>query len=157
MDYWGQPVRDEHEKVAECVCLLEKATCFEMGPEDLWVTLRHLILDVRKTVEWHLTREEETLFAALIRLLGKEARAVRMLQDQHRQIRQGLAYLLRLHRDGNPLDPREVRDAAEGLATLLREHEKVEDRLLLDVLEYSLEPQELMALADQFPRVGAPA
>lgn len=147
--HWEAVLREEHDVLEEKVRCLEWVLHLEIGPEDLWVTLRHLILDVKQSLEAHLEREEAVFFPALIRLIGEEAGAVRILQEQHEQLRAGLAYLLKLRGDQGTLNLREVAPAADSLLALLREHEKLEDRLLLDVLKYSMKQRELAALAER--------
>lgn len=150
MEYWGKAIHDDHGEVLTKIEGLQGATSMQVGPEDLWVTLRHLILNAHQALEAHLRREEDLFFPALVQLIGEEAGAVRRLHEDHRQLRSAIGYLMGLRQERGPLDPREVSLAADSLLALLREHEKTEDRLLLDVLEYSLEPQALLDLVEQW-------
>lgn len=150
MEYWGKAIHEDHGEVLAKIEGLQRATTLEVGPEDLWVMLRHLILNAHQGLEAHLRREEDLFFPALVHLIGEEAGAVRRLREDHRQLRLAAGYLMGLRQGRGPLDPQEVSQATDSLLALLTEHEKTEDRLLLDVLEYSLEPQVLEDLVEQW-------
>ena len=55
------------------------------------------------------------------------------------------------------VDNPEIRTGVQEFMDLLEDHEKKTEHLLLDVLDFSLKPKELRALAQAFEQVGRKA
>ncbi len=146
---WDEAIREAHQGLEDKIRALEKSLHLDIAPEDLWVTVRHLILDVKHALEAHLEEEERVFFPPLEQLIESEAGAIRMLKDQHRQLRGALRYLMSIHQEAGWMDMKEIRLVAEGMTDFLLEHEKVEERLLLDVLGFNMSRRDLKGLDGQ--------
>jgi len=154
MERWDEQVREDHQALESQIGALEAALSLDVGPSDRWVTLRWIVRTVGPALELHLRREEEVLFPALQRLLGQEAGALTLLKEQHRELRASLRSLAGLLSDPDALNWERITLASQSFIDLLEDHEKKEDRLLIDVLEFSLKPQELKNLAQAFQKVA---
>ncbi len=151
MQRWDTQVRDEHEALRGQVGALEAAMKADVSPQDrkvslAWITIRAL----GPSLEFHLRKEEEVLFPALQRLLGKKGKAIEFLKQQHQELRLALRSLAGLVCDcgcePEACNWKEVASASQRFRELFEEHEKREDQLLKEALELSLKPQELKNL-----------
>lgn len=157
MERWDNVVREDHQALESQMGALEAALSIDVGVEDRRVVLSWIIRTLWPALELHLRKEEETLFPALARLLGDSAGAITMLKEQHRELRFALRRVAELVQAPGNLYWEGVNIAAIALIELLEDHEKKEDRLLIDVLQYSLKPQELRSLAHAFGQVAQKA
>ena len=105
----------------------------------------------------HLRKEEEVLFPALQKLLGENAGALTLLKEQHRELRAALRRIAELLQEPEILEWDTVALVSEDFIDLLDDHEKKEDRLLINVLDLSLQPKELKALAGALQEVAQKA
>lgn len=154
---WEDQVREDHQALQAQVGALEAALSIEVGTQDRRVVLSWIIRNLWPSMELHLRKEEEALFPELQRLLGKSAGALSLLRAQHAQLREGLRHLAELLQDQDNLQWNEIRVAAEAFIHLLDEHEKLEERLLLDVLRCHLKPKDLKPLAEAYRKVAETA
>lgn len=150
-------VREDHRALEAQVGALEAALSIEVGHQDRRVAISWIIRTLWPSLELHLRKEEEALFPQLRSLLGKSAGALTLLKGEHAQIRACLRRLAELIQDQDNLHWDEIHIAAEAFIHLLDEHEKLEERLLLDVLRYNLKPKELEPLAEAFRKVAETA
>lgn len=157
MERWDTQVREDHEALGSQIGALEAALTIDVGQEDRRVVLRWIVRTLWPALELHLRKEEEVLFPALQNLLGKEARAIALLKQQHGELRATLRQLAELLQGNQDLDWEKIRSSGRLLIDLLEDHEKKEDRLLIDVLEYSLKPKELLGLAGAFQQISQKA
>ncbi|MBI3615164.1 MAG: hemerythrin domain-containing protein [Candidatus Omnitrophica bacterium] len=144
---WDERIREEHRSLESQVEVLERILTVDVSPEDRRGALRWLVGSLRPLLEMHLEKEEGTLFPALEHHLGKEADPLEQLRDQHRELRSAVKELTELLQGSRGFHWAEVAGASRLFVDLWEDHEKKEDRLLLDVLEFGLRPQELNGLA----------
>ena len=143
MEQWDDPVRKEHRALEVQVGQLAATLRLDEVDDEYRMILRAMVGGLRAMLEQHLAREERALFPVLERLLGQQASTVALLHTEHQALRTHLQRLTELlHRDGPP-PRREISEEGRQFIELLHNHEKTEDRLLLDVLRYSLPPAEL--------------
>lgn len=146
---WNRSIREDHKVLDSQAGTLSFALEHPTGPSDRRVALWHILLSFRPRLESHLWKEEQVLLPALERLVGPQAGALKLLMDQHNQLREHLQRLATLlEQPGQPWE--EIVGTGRSLVELLEDHEGKEGRFLLEVLEFSLRPEELMALARQF-------
>jgi len=126
----------------------------DLASADQRVILSWTLRSLWPELELHLRREEEALLAGLARLLGRDASALVMLRKEHGDLRGGFRHLAELLQDPERLEWDRITLAVEGFLCLLEEHEKVGDRLLLDVLKYSLNRDELKRLVREYQAVA---
>jgi len=146
MKPWDEQVREDHEALESQLRALEAALKIDMEPEDRLVALRWIVRNLRLFLEPHMRKEEEVLFPALERLLGTKTNTVSILKRQHKKLRTRIGHLVKLLQGSEPVDWDKISLASEGFISRFEDHEKTEDRLLLDVLEFSLKPRELKVL-----------
>ena len=154
VERWDEGVQEDHRALSSQVGALEAAITIDVGPEDRRIVLSWIIRNLWAALELHLRKEREVLFAALEQLLGSTAGALTLLKDQHKELQAAhrrLAELLQITENTN-WDG--VRFAVEWLIDLLDDHERKTNHLLLGVLEYSLKPKDLKALAEAFEQVA---
>lgn len=154
MERWDEEVREDHHALESQMEALEAAFAIDVAAQDRRVVLSWIIRNLWPTLELHLRKEEEILFPALRQLLGENAGAITLLLEQHRELRRALRNVAELLQGSEFPDWNAIRFAAEALADLLEDHEKKEERLLIDVLQYSLKPDRLRALAKEFHEVA---
>lgn len=147
---WNRNIQEEHKSLDSQAEALKVALEHPCGPRDRRVALWQILLSFRPRLEAHLWKEERVLFPALQDLLGEKAGTLILLQSQHEQLRDHLKRLALLAEGGAPCPWDAIVQTGRSLVDLLEEHEKRENDFLLEVLEHSLQPQALMALARRF-------
>ena len=150
MEQWDDPVREEHRALELQVDQLAATLHLDEADGEWREILQPLLRGLRAMLEQHLLREERALFPVLQRLLGQRASAITLLQTEHQALRAHLQRLTDLLHRAGPLLRDEIADEGLRFVQLFRNHEKTEDRLLLDVLHYSLSPTELETLSRTF-------
>ncbi len=157
MERWDTQVREDHEALEAQMGALEAALTIDVGQEDRRVVLKWIVRTLWPALELHLRKEEEILFPALQNLLGNQAQAIALLKQQHGELRSTLRQLAELLQGDEGLDWEKITLSGRLLIDLLEDHEKKEDRLLIDVLEFSLKPKELLGLAGAFQQISQKA
>lgn len=157
MERWNEAMHEDHRALASQAGALEAALTIDVSPQDRRVVLSWIIRTLWPELELHLRKEEEVLFPALQRLLGENAGVVTLLREQHQELRSTHRRLAELLQGYEDLNWEGIQIASESLIELLEDHEKKVSRLLLDVLEFNLKPQELKALAQAFEAVARKA
>jgi len=157
MGDWEDPIREDHRTLESQAQALETALGIDLDPQDRQVVLLGIVRTLGPALELHLRKEEEILFPALKHLLAGYNGAMTTLQDEHHELRGGLRRLAETVQEGGLLDWERIRSAGRTLMRFLEEHEKKQERLLLDILRYSLNPQELEALTKAFQEVAEKA
>ena len=117
-------------------------------------TLELLVANLEPDLEEHLCREEQVLFPALLRMLNGESEMLTLLQERHEELRKQLKNFKTLAADSEASSKEELAKVGRGFVDLLQDHEDKEERFLLDMLDYCLEPKELDKLAKQFSKVS---
>ncbi len=151
---WEEGVERDHDILTHQADALEAALAVDVTDEDRRVVLAWIVQTLWPALELHLRKEEEVFFPAVHRLIGENAGAVTLMQEEHKELRDAhrrLAELLQVYEHTN-WDG--IRLAAESLMERLEDHRKKERRLILDVLEYSLKSKELKDLAGEFEEVA---
>ena len=154
MDRWAEVVYEDHRMLVVEAGALEAALTMDMGPQDRRVVFSWSIRTLWVALELHLRKEAETFFPVLSRLLGEDTHALTLLKQQHQELRAShrrLAELLQVH---ETVDNPEMKAGVQEFIDLLDDHEKKTEHLLLDVLEFTLKPKELRALAHAFEQVA---
>ena len=154
MERWDEQVREEHNALESQVGALEAALKIDVGAEDRRVTLKWIVRTLGPALHLHLRKEEEVLFPALERLLGEDAGAITLLKEQHRELRASLKHVAELLENRENLNWEALGFAAQAFVDLLEDHERKEDRLLIDALEFGLKPDELKGLAKAFQQIA---
>lgn len=154
MERWDEKVQEEHHALESQVGALEATLKIDVGVEDRRITLKWIIRTLEPALQLHLRKEEEVLFPALQRLLGENAGAVTILKEQHRELRASMKHVAELLENRDNISWEAIGFSAQAFVDLLEDHEKKEDRLLIDVLEFSLKPKELKELARAFGQVA---
>ena len=144
----------EHETLKTQAGVLDTALGIAVPAQDRRVVLSWTLRNLGPEVELHLRKEEEAFSPALQRLLGKNAGALALLRKDHEGIRANLRHLAELLQDPNNLEWDRIELAVQSFLYLFEEHEKVEDRLLLDVLKFNLSQKELKTLAEAYQQVA---
>lgn len=157
MENWYDILREDHEGLRFQTGALDAAVRIDVAEQDRRVVLSWIVRNLWPALELHLRKEEEVLFPALARLLGEEASALILLKQEHEQLRHSLRHLAELVQDLGYLDKEAVELASDGFLEVLEDHEAKEERLLLDVLEFNLNPAELKTLAQAFKEVARKA
>ncbi|MBI3292716.1 MAG: nitrite reductase, copper-containing [Elusimicrobia bacterium] len=157
MERWDDKVHEDHEALASQAGAMEAALTIEMGPEDRRVVFSWIIRMLWPALELHLRKEEEVLFRALQRLLGENASAILVLKEQHRQLRGAHRHLAELIQPGGHMNWDVISIASEAFIELLEDHDRKIERLLLDVLRFSMNGRELKKLAQDFQMVAQKA
>lgn len=147
---WNRNIQEEHKSLDSQAEALKATLEHPCGARDRRVALWQILLSFRPRLESHLWKEERVLFPALQELLGEKAGTLMLLQSQHEQLRDHLKRLAILAESGASSPWEAIVQTGRSLVDLLEEHEKRENDFLLEVLEHSLQPQALMALARQF-------
>lgn len=147
---WNRNIREEHQILDSQADALKSALEHPSGRYDRKVFLHQLLKNFGPRLESHLWKEEQVFFPALRRLLGKESGRLDLLLAQHEQLRGHLRRLTTLLEGPNHPSWDEIARAGHCLVDLLEDHEDKEGRFLLEILEFSLQPKELMCLARQF-------
>ena len=146
---WDRCIREDHETLDSQAEALKFALEHPSGPRDRRVAVGQILRSFGPRLESHLWKEEHVFFPALRQLLGSNAGMLDILLGQHSQLREHLQRLTDLLED--PRRPwEEIAKTGQCLVELLEDHEEKEGRFLLEILEFSLQPEELMALARQF-------
>jgi len=154
MKPWNEQVREDHEALESQLRVLEAAFKIDIEPEDRLVALRWIIRNMKLFLEPHMRKEEEILFPALERLLGTKSSTILILKRQHKKLRTRIGHLEKLLQGSEPVDWDKISLASEGFISYFEDHEKIEDLLLLDVLEFSLKPKELKVLTKSLGRAA---
>ena len=94
----------------------------------------------------HLQQHEDVLFPIVERLVGRQAGALQLMRDEHRELRTTLARLQA------PMEE----DAVPLLVALLNDHQAKTERLIVDVLRHTLTSGAQDALAEALAAHGAP-
>lgn len=157
MKPWDALIREDHHALESQAGALEAALSIDLSTQDRRVVFSWILRGLSPSLELHLRKEEAVFFPALQRLLGESAGALVLLQQEHQELRRVLRHLAELLQDWERIDWQMVTLASEAFLHLLEEHEKKEDRLLVDVLEHSLKPKQLKGLAQQFQEVAQKA
>ncbi len=158
MEPWDDPVREDHRILESQMHVLEVALAMQdVKAEDRAVLLRWVIRELWATLELHLRKEEQVLFSALQRLLGEKAGAVTLMMENHQELRAALRRLSELLQETEAANDQGITMAADGLIEILEDHQKKEDRLLIDVLKFNLKPTELKELSRAYSRVAQKA
>lgn len=151
---WDRQIQEEHQVLNSQREAIGATLERRAGPSDPRVDLWKILRGFSPRLELHLRQEEEVLFPALERLVGKGSGPLSLLMDQHEQLRahiQRLSELLDCLK-GCPWET--IAQTGQSLVHLLENHEVKEGRFLLDLLECSLKPDELMGLARQFQQAA---
>ena len=143
------PVRKDHEAIDAQVGALDAVFKVGVAPNDRWIALKWILRSLTPAMNAHLQREEEIQFPALEQLSGVHATAILLLDDQHRRIRSSLKQLDELIYQ-RPVPWEQIAEASQRFVEMLKDHEKSEERLLLDVLETGLKRSELLQLTETF-------
>ena len=152
-DLWDAPVRQEHRRLKKGALVLDSALSIETSSLSRRVVLSWGLKNLWPELDMHLRKEEEALFPSLERLLGRDSGARAMLHREHEDLRAGFRHLAELVQDPTHLEWDRIELAVEGFLYLLEEHEKLEDRLLLNVLAHRMGKKELAAVSEEFLRV----
>lgn len=147
---WNRSIREEHQALDSQAEALKCALECPPAPYDRITFLRQLLHSFGPRLESHLRKEEQVFFPALRRLLGAETDRLEILLDQHERLRQHLYRLTALLEMPDHGRWEEVVQTGRRLVDLLEDHEEKEGRFLLEILEFSLQPAELMRLAKEF-------
>ncbi len=155
MTRWDERIRDEHEALrAQAEDLSAVLSMSTTDPESRRSALVWLLRNVGATLDAHLQQEERAGFPALAQLLGSDANALVLLRTQHREVRAALAALhRRCERPWNgdaALQWDAIQREGAFFVSLLEDHEQKIERLLIDVLEYSLPTQALHHVGQAF-------
>ena len=129
----------------------------ELPPRSQWVVLSWTVSDLWPTLELHFRKERAVLFPALRRVLGKEAGAITLLEESQPKLRLSVRHLSELLQDPGNLDWDRIPLAVQGFIYMWEEHEQMEKRLLLRVLEEQMSPHDLERTATAFHREGEKA
>lgn len=150
MGQWDDPVRRDHRALADQLDQLEAVLELGEAEAEYLVIVRSAVRGILAMLEPHMGREEQFLFPVLRRLLGREAHAIALLEVEHHALRTHLRALTGRLEHETPHACHEIAEEGRRFIQLLRDHEKTEDRLLLDVLHYSLSPTELDTISRAF-------
>jgi iron-sulfur cluster repair protein YtfE (RIC family) len=156
MERWDEEIRRDHEGLKSQLDALGAVLQVEAVPEDQRGLLVEVFRPLRTTLEVHLVKEEEVLFPAFMELSGGEERALILLQDEHQQLRVAASRLGVLLENPESSDWDTLTRESQFFIRLLEDHEAKESRLLMDLLEYGLEPEQLMCLAQEFSQAYRP-
>lgn len=151
---WDAAVREDHRRLEQQAGVLESALKINVPDQDRRVVLSWTLRSLWPPLELHLRQEEEALLAALERLLDKDASVVRMLRQEHEELRAAFRQLAELLQDPDHLEWGRIKLGVEKFLQMEVEHEKLGDHILLDVLRYSLNRRQLAALADAYREVA---
>jgi len=151
---WDAVVREDHRALKTQADVLDSALGIQVGDQERHAVLSWTLRNLWPEMELHLRKEEETLFSALERLLGSDSGALAMLRREHANLRAGFRHLAELLQDLTHLEWDRIDLAVEGFLYLLEEHEKLGDRLLLDVLQYNLGRKERVSLMKDYQEVA---
>lgn len=106
---------------------------------------------LERDLERHLAQEEDALFPALERYLGREGGPVYVMLLEHRELRRLAPALAQAAAAGRP---REAAAAGEELLALLGEHVHKEDAVLFPLAERLLAPAELEEVRRRLEEAG---
>lgn len=151
---WDRQIQEEHRVLDSQKEALREAFEKEPAAQDRRVHLWKILCSFAPRLELHLRQEEEVLFPALEQLVGKGSGPLVLLKDQHDQLRAHLKQLTDLLQRDEECPWETIAQTGESLIHLLENHEVKEGRFLLDLLECSLKPGELIALARQFQQAA---
>ncbi len=157
MKPWDELIHKEHETLKTQAGVLDTTLGIDVPAQDRRVVLSWTLRNLGPEVELHLRKEEEALFPTLKHLLKGGGSALILLRKDHEEIRTSLRHLAELLQDPSNLDWDRIELAVQAFLYLFEEHEKIEDRLLLDVLQFNLNHKELMALADKYHQIAEKA
>ena len=101
-----------------------------------------------------MQREEQSLFPAFEHLPGAPKTTLALLRTQHEDLREILDRLARLLEDRDKTWP-EICEGCQTLTALLENHEEKEARFLSEILEFYLQPGQLMDLAREFKHAAS--
>lgn len=156
-EQWASAVREDHRQLREQAGVLESALAIDTTDLDRRVVLSWTLRNLWAKLELHLRKEEEALFSSLERLIGGDSGTLAILREEHAGLRAAFRNLAELLQDPTHLEWDRIVLAVEGLLYLLDEHDKLGERLLLDVLHYSLNHHEQEALAEAYRAVARKA
>ncbi len=159
MERWDAAVWEDHRALKRQADVLDSALKVNVGDEDRRVVLSWTLRSLWPEMDLHLRKEEETLLVRLESLLGGDSGALETLRREHADLRAGFRHLAELIQDSSCLEWDRIELAVEGFLYLLEKHEELGERLLLDVLQYSLNRKERISLMETYRKVAerAPA
>ena len=152
---WNQKIQEEHRVLKSQREALKVSLDHPVAWKDRRVHLTQILRSLDPALRLHLRREEETLFPAFERLIGSVSGMLSLLKTRHDDLRALLDRLAQLLEDRENISWQTIQESGEALADLLEDHEEKEGRLITDILEYSLKPQELTQLARQFQHAAS--
>ncbi len=152
---WNRQIQEDHRVLDSERKALKAVLEKPVGLKDLRVHLLQILRSLEPRMKLHLRREEEVLFPAFEHLLGGGSGVLTLLKDQHDELRALLDKLSELLWDRESSSWQNIAETGESLIALLETHEEKEGRFMVDILESSLQPQQLMDLARQFQRVAS--
>ena len=153
MKPWNEQVQEDHEGLESQIRALEAAFKINVESKDRLIVLRWIVRNLNLSLEPHMRKEEEILFPMLEQLLGEKSNVVLVLKRQHKKLRMRIKHLMKLLEDSQFVDWDKISLACEGFIGFFEDHEKRENRLMVDVLEHSLKPKELKALTKALSRM----
>lgn len=148
MRRWHDEIRDDHEVLQALTEDVEAAlTTPDVTSDQRQGALVWITETLQQTLDAHLTRED-ALIEILAGVLGDGASATALLKAQHQELRLACRQLRELLHSQTSVNWMAVRYGGQWLVDLVEDHEKTVDRLLLDVLEFSLSAAEQDALVE---------
>ena len=157
MKPWDEQIRKEHETLRIHAEVLSSTLGVDAAGQDRRVVMNWTVRNLWPEVELHLRKEETVFFAKLKQLIGENAGALTLLEQEHAQLRAGMRRLSELLQHAANPDWDRIRMAVNGFLDQLEEHERLTSGLTLDVLLYSLKPHELHNLGKAFEEVARKA
>lgn len=138
--------RRDHARVLARLDSLEATAPIGGHPLDA-ATLGRLLAALDRQFDTHLAAEEAVLYPALARSFPEATASLRPLREEHADLREMLASLLRRLRL-SPTRDRDVQLAVEvkDFVDLLRVHIRKEESVVFDVSERVIEPRVLGGL-----------
>lgn len=154
---WDEGIRQDRRLIGSQAEAMSAALSAGLPKKNRWVVLSWAVRELWPAVELHLRKEKEALFPKMRRFLGKEAGAITLMEESHAKLRTSTRHLAELVQDQDNLDWDRIPLAVQGFLYTLEEHEDMEDRLLIRVLETHLTSEELEGFSVAFHRVGKKA
>lgn len=155
---WVEIMRDEHQMLRAQAQDLESVLAMpSVDPTQRWGAMAWLVRQLAPSLTAHLQREGTVLLPELERLLGRQAGALAVVKAEHEELRTVLARLQACVAMTGPALPAEERQQLGSLLVeLLDDHEVKVERLVMDVLAFSLTQGAQNALAEALAARGAP-
>ena len=152
---WNHQIQEEHRILDSQREALKNFLEQPTGPRDRRSHAAKILCSLGPCLRLHLRREEQVLFPAFEHLLGGPSGALALLRTQHDDLRALLDRLAQLLENREKDSWQTIVETGEALVALLEDHEQKEGRLMANILEYSLQPQQLMELAREFTAVSS--